>query len=82
MDALLLAIRSILSWAWDIFSINIPVLNVPFWIIAMAAVAVDLAFYILGRLIGSSVASASSPSRWWVSLWACCPVCSVSACKE
>lgn len=57
MDALLLAIRSILSWAWDIFSINIPVLNVPFWIIAMAAVAVDLAFYILGRLIGSSVAS-------------------------
>ena len=55
MDALLLAIRSILSWAWDIFSINIPVLNVPF--IAMAAVAVDLAFYILGRLIGSSVAS-------------------------
>lgn len=44
MDALLLAIRSILSWAWDIFSINIPVLNVPFWIIAMAAVAVDLAF--------------------------------------
>lgn len=57
MDALLLAIRSILGWAWDIFSINIPVLNVPFWIIAMAAVAVDLAFYILGRLIGSSVAS-------------------------
>ena len=57
MDALLLAIRSFLSWAWDIFSINIPVLNVPFWIIAMAAVAVDLAFYILGRLIGSSVAS-------------------------
>ena len=57
MDALLLAIRSIFSWAWDIFSINIPVLNVPFWIIAMAAVAVDLAFYILGRLIGSSVAS-------------------------
>lgn len=57
MDALLLAIRSILSWSWDIFSINIPVLNVPFWIIAMAAVAVDLAFYILGRLIGSSVAS-------------------------
>lgn len=57
MDALLLAIRSILSWAWAIFSINIPVLNVPFWIIAMAAVAVDLAFYILGRLIGSSVAS-------------------------
>lgn len=57
MDALLLAIRSILSWAWGIFSINIPVLNVPFWIIAMAAVAVDLAFYILGRLIGSSVAS-------------------------
>ena len=35
MDALLLAIRSILSWAWDIFSINIPVLNVPFWIIAI-----------------------------------------------
>lgn len=57
MDALLLAIRSILGWAWDIFSINIPVLNVPFWIIAMAAVAVDLAFYILGRLVGSSVAS-------------------------
>ena len=62
MDALLLAIRSILSWAWDIFSINIPVLNVPFWIIAMAAVAVDLAFYILGRLIGSGLA-AHTPQR-------------------
>lgn len=57
MDSLLFAIRSLLGWAWDIFSINIPVLNVPFWIIAMAAVAADLAFYILGRLIGSSVAS-------------------------
>lgn len=57
MDSLLLAVRSLLGWAWDIFSINIPILNIPFWIIAMAAVAVDLAFYILGRLIGSSVAS-------------------------
>lgn len=57
MDSLLLAVRSLLGWAWSIFSINIPVLNVPFWIIAMAAVAVDLAFYILGRLVGSSVAS-------------------------
>ena len=55
MDSLLLAIRSLLGWAWDIFSINI--LNIPFWVIAMAAVAVDLAFYIIGRLIGSSVAS-------------------------
>lgn len=63
MDALLLAIRSILGWAWDIFSINIPVLNVPFWIIVMAAVAVDLAFYILGRLVGSSVASPPTLSK-------------------
>ena len=55
MDSLLLAIRSLLGWAWDIFSINIPILNIPFWVIAMAAVA--LAFYIIGRLIGSSVAS-------------------------
>lgn len=57
MDSLLFAIRSLLGWAWDIFSINIPILNIPFWVIAMAAVAVDLAFYIIGRLIGSSVAS-------------------------
>ena len=57
MESLLLAVKSLLGWAWDIFSINIPVLNVPFWIIAMAAVAVDLAFALLGRLIGSSVAS-------------------------
>ena len=54
MESLLLAVKSLLGWAWDIFSINIPVLNVPFWIIAMAA---DLAFWLLGRLIGSSVAS-------------------------
>lgn len=57
MESLLLAVKCLLGWAWDIFSINIPVLNVPFWIIAMAAVAVDLAFWLLGRLIGSSVAS-------------------------
>ena len=57
MDSLLFAIRSLLGWAWDIFSINTPILNIPFWDIAMAAVAVDLAFYIIGRLIGSSVAS-------------------------
>lgn len=57
MESLLLAVKSLSGWAWDIFSINIPVLNVPFWIIAMAAVAVDLAFWLLGRLIGSSVAS-------------------------
>ena len=57
MESLLFAAKSLLGWAWSIFSINIPVLNVPFWIIAMAAVAVDLTFYILGRLIGSSVAS-------------------------
>ena len=47
MESLLLAVKSLLGWAWDIFSINIPVLNVPFWIIAMAAVAVDLAFWLL-----------------------------------
>ena len=46
MESLLLAVKSLLGWAWDIF-----------WIIAMAAVAVDLAFWLLGRLIGSSVAS-------------------------
>lgn len=57
MESLLLAAKSLLGWAWSIFSINIPVLNVPFWVIAMAAVAVDLAFWLLGRLIGSSVAS-------------------------
>ena len=57
MASLSLAIKSLLGWAWDIFSINIPILNIPFWVIAMAAVAVDLAFYIIGRLIGSSVAS-------------------------
>ena len=50
MESLLLAVKSLLGWAWDI-------LNVPVWIIAMAAVAVDLAFWLLGRLIGSSVAS-------------------------
>ena len=53
MASLSLAIKSLLGWAWDIFSINIPILNIPFWVIAMAAVAVDLAFYIIGRLIGS-----------------------------
>ena len=57
MDSLLLAVRSLLGWAWDIFSINIPILNIPFWVIAMAAVAVDLAFYIIGLLTGTSVAS-------------------------
>ena len=45
MASLSLAIKSLLGWAWDIFSINIPILNIPFWVIAMAAVAVDLAFY-------------------------------------
>lgn len=30
MESLLLAVKSLLVWAWDIFSINIPVLNVPF----------------------------------------------------
>lgn len=57
MDSLILAVKSLLGWAWDIFSINIPILNIPFWVIAMAAVVVDLAFYIIGRLVGSSVDS-------------------------
>ena len=63
MESLLLAVKSLLGWAWDIFSINIPVLNVPFWIIAMAAVAVDLAFWLLGRLIGSSPPTISTKGK-------------------
>ena len=55
MASLSLAIKSLLGWAWDIFSINIPILNIPFWVIAMAAVAVDLHF----------ISSVGSSARLW-----------------
>lgn len=55
INALLLACSSFIGWAWGIFSVEIPVLGIPFWSIPAAAVAVDLSFWILGRLLGGGV---------------------------
>lgn len=55
MQDLLLAIGSIISNGWSIFCVNIPILNIPFWSIPATAIAVDLAFWLLGKAFGSGV---------------------------
>ena len=56
MNDLLSALGAIFDFGWDLMCLDIPGLDLPFWTIPVAGIAVSLALSIVFRLVGSEKA--------------------------